>query len=103
MPLQNPGISDLEIARKRAGLTAAELAAAIGVSAAHISQIERGWRTPSTRVKERAAAVLQKPVADLFPSSVVPALLRSRGGQASQPGESRCGGDVEATQPEVSR
>lgn len=68
MPLQNPGISDLEIARKRAGLTAAELAAAIGVSAAHISQIERGWRTPSNRVKERAAAILAIPVADLFPS-----------------------------------
>ena len=75
MPLTHAGISALEIARKRAGLTAAELARATGVSPSHISQIERGWRTPSASMKLRVASVLEAPVGKLFPTEATPALL----------------------------
>jgi transcriptional regulator with XRE-family HTH domain len=75
MPLKHAGISALEIARKSVGLTAVELASAIGVTASAISQIERGWRTPSASLKQRAASVLGVPVSELFPPSATPALL----------------------------
>jgi transcriptional regulator with XRE-family HTH domain len=78
MPFKHAGISALEIARKSAGLTAVDLAGALGVSASHVSQIERGWRTPSDRVKTRSASLLGVPVRELFPPSATPALLAGR-------------------------
>lgn len=83
VPLRHARISALEIARKSAGLTAAEMAKAIGVSASHISQIERGWRTPSLAVKQRLAALLRSPVDELFPPTATPALLRTPGVEAT--------------------
>lgn len=75
MPYINAGISRLEIVRKQRGVRAVELARAVGVAPSHISQIERGWRTPSSSVMERAASALRTPVSELFPPSAPPALL----------------------------
>jgi transcriptional regulator with XRE-family HTH domain len=84
VPLTHAGISALEIARKSAGLTAADLAKGIGVSPSHISQIERGWRTPSLAVKQRSASLLGAHVDDLFPPSATPALLAAADHVADQ-------------------
>jgi transcriptional regulator with XRE-family HTH domain len=53
--------------RIQAGLNQKELAAAVGISASHMSWLERGLRGASPRVLRRCAEVFECQVADLMP------------------------------------
>jgi len=58
--------ANLRDARLRAGLSVAELARRLGISAPYVSVFERGQRVPSEAVLIRAAGVLGLPVVELF-------------------------------------
>lgn len=53
-------------ARKEKGLTQQELAEKVGISRAFLANIERGEHAPSLKVACDIAAVLGKPVEELF-------------------------------------
>ncbi len=58
----------LAAARVLVGLTQRQLADKVGTREIEISRIETGRVTPGTNLKQRIAAVLQKPTFELFNS-----------------------------------
>jgi transcriptional regulator with XRE-family HTH domain len=63
-------VSELERARRAAGLSLGEFAAALGVSSAYCSRIEHGHERPSARFKTAAVEVLGRNLSEaLFPDS----------------------------------
>jgi DNA-binding XRE family transcriptional regulator len=63
------GIHPIVVWRDKRELTQAALAAAVGISASHLSEIEHRQKGPSVDVLQRLAAVLQVTVDDLLPSA----------------------------------
>lgn len=61
--------------RKRNGLTLTELARLVGVTAGHISQIERGGLEPSLGLLRRIAQALSVPVQEFFDTSQGPDIM----------------------------
>lgn len=53
--------------RTEAGMSAADLAAAVGVSRTHIYKLEAGDHAPSDALRVQLAAALSTTVTDLFP------------------------------------
>lgn len=62
-----PNDSPPALARFLAGLTQVEVAAALGCTQSHVSQVERGVREPSPGFAARLARLLGVPVHELFP------------------------------------
>ncbi|EZP77571.1 repressor protein YorfE [Parageobacillus genomosp. 1] len=52
--------------RNKQGMTQAELARKLGISASYLNRIEKGTKTPSLRLAIRIAHVLGVPVEKLF-------------------------------------
>ena len=52
--------------RKRRGLTLGDLAARVGVTVSHLSQIERGKRSPSVCLLKKLSEELEAPMRDLL-------------------------------------
>ena len=90
-PAQSEGHGDvggrIRAARTEQGMTLRELARRLGVSAGHISQVERGLVKPSISLVYSIADVLSLGMSDLFSSSV--AEVASMEGIARTPGEDR--------------
>ncbi|MBP2472226.1 DNA-binding XRE family transcriptional regulator/quercetin dioxygenase-like cupin family protein [Crossiella equi] len=77
-------------ARKRAGLTATELASATGLSQAFLSHLETGRSAPSIATLYRLAEALDLPPQDLLPRPPARDLVITRRGQGPRlPGAER--------------
>ena len=64
------GEHPLRVYREWRGLNAADLASAAGVSAGHLSDIERGRRQASAEVRDRLAVALGVHADDLIPANM---------------------------------
>ncbi len=69
MTLVVKGITELEIARKKEGLTATDLARQIGMSPSAVHNFERGHARASMSFKTKVSEVIGRPVEELFPES----------------------------------
>lgn len=73
--MKTQGVSLMEWARRRQELSATQLADRMGVSRSSVSQVERGFQSPSAAFKRKAAEALGVAVEDLWPMHFV--LVRS--------------------------
>ncbi len=64
----NPVITPHETMRRRRGFTVTQLAKAVGVTHAYVSQVEHGVTKPSPRYRAAASRVLGVPEELLFES-----------------------------------
>lgn len=56
-------------ARRQAGLTQQQVSTALGISRSHVTQIERGVKSPSLDVLSRWAQLCRVPLSQVFDSA----------------------------------